>query len=258
MAAARGFIAAALAALAIFAATQPAFGDTATRDLIPDASPPWRLDTQRGGALTAKDIYGDKASTIRGFVDAYEKLWGRAPAQGMADRLERYSSFFWAAYRLGQAQAADKREPTHTSLRTVPRYGSGAYEVTFPADANGYSSNVLVFAEGDYFAVVSVARQNGTPDHAALTTQADSQLAALPLPTGEVNAIGSGIGTAVLIAVGIAVVAVVIVGVVLLVVLRRGPRRAAAGPVTYSPDGYYWWDGTAWRPVQPPPHSPSG
>ncbi len=257
MATARVLIAAALAIVAMFAASPPAFGDTATGDLIPDASSPWQLDTARGGALTEKDIYGDKAGSIKGFVDAYVKVWGQAPDQGMADRLERYSSFFSAAYRLGQAQAADKRDTTHSSFRTVPGYGSGAYEVTLPADANGDSSDVLVFAKGDYVAAVSVVRHNGTPDHTALTTQADSQLATLPLPTGEVNAISSGIGTAVLIAVGIALVAAAIVGVVLLVVLRRAPRRAAAGRVTYSPDGHYWWDGTAWRPVQPPPPTSS-
>jgi len=257
MATARVPVGAALAVVAMFAASPPAFGDTAMGDLIPDASSQWHLDAARSGGLTARDIYGDKAGSVKGFVDAYEKVWGQPPNQGMADRLERYSSFVWAAYRLGQAQAADKKEATHTSFRTVPRYGSGAYEVTFPANADGYSADVLVFARGDYVAAVSVARHDGTPDHTALTAQADSQLATLPLPTGEANALGSGISTAVLIAVGIAVVAAAIVGVVFLVVWRRSPRRAAAGGVTYSPDGHYWWDGTAWRPVEPPPPTPS-
>jgi len=257
MATARVPVAAALAVMAMLAASPPAIDDTATGDLIPDATSQWHLDATRGGELTARDIYGNKAGSVKGFVDAYEKVWEEAPDQGMADRLERYSSFVWAAYRLGQAQAADKKETTHTSFKTVPRYGSGAYEVTFPADANGDSSDVLVFAKGDYVAAISVARHDGTPDLTALTTQADSQLATLPLPTREANALSSGISTAIVIAVGIAVVAAAIVGVVLLVVWRRSSRRPAAVRVTYSPDGHYWWDGTAWRPVEPPPSAPS-
>lgn len=31
----------------------------------------------------------------------------------------------------------------------------------------------------------------------------------------------------------------------------------AARPGPYSPDGRFWWDGTAWQPVQPPPPDPA-
>jgi hypothetical protein len=235
---------------------QPVAAAQSTGDLIPDASYPWQADTTRGGALTAQDIYGSKASQIKGFVDAYEKVWKQTD-QGLANRLERFSSVFWAGYRFGQSEGADKKDTKHNSFVTVPAFGSGAYEVTDPADAQGVATEAIVFVQGDYVAVVAIARRNGAPDEAAMMAQARAQLAAIPEPTGEVQSIGNGVITFVLIAGAVALVAAIVIGAVLFIVFRRGRRQppVVGGGVTYSPDGRWWWDGSAWRPVDaaPPP-----
>lgn len=245
-------------ACVLAATAQLVLAAASTSDLIPDANYPWAVDTSQGGPLTARDIYGDQAGSVKGFVDAYSKVWTQ-PDQALSDRLERYSSVFWAAYRFGQSEGAAKRNKQHSSFTTVPGYGSGAYEVTNPTNAEGVSDDVFVFAQGDYLAVVVTAARNGVPDHAALTGQARAQLATLPEPTAEYNAVGSGVVTAILIVGGITVAAAVVAGLIAFLVLRRGGRPAVrtAGGVTYSPDGHYWWDGAAWRPVQAPPAPPA-
>jgi hypothetical protein len=136
----------------------------------------------------------------------------------------------------------------------VPGFGNGAYEVTDPPDANGFSADVLFFGQGDYLALLIIVRQNGTPDHSALLTQAKAQLATLPGPAAASPTFNNSILVAALVTVGIAAVAAAIAGVVLLVVFRHNRRRrpVVAEGVTYSNDGRYWWDGTAWRPVPPP------
>jgi hypothetical protein len=244
-------------ACVITALTQPVLAASPTADLIPDANYPWEADVTEGGPLTAQQIYGDQAGLVKGFVDAYMKVWTQ-PDKALSDRLERYSSVFWAAYRFGQSEGAAKKNTQHSSFATVPGYGSGAYEVTNPANANGVSDDIFVFAQGDYMAVIVAAARDGAPDHAALMAQARAQLATLPIPTSEYSAFGNGVLTAVLIVGGIMVAAALVVGLIVFVVLRRSGRPAVAGGggITYSPDGRYWWDGSAWRPVQPPPAPP--
>lgn len=242
----------------VAAVAQPVLAAPPTSDLIPDANFPWEVDSSQGGPLTAQDIYGDQAGAVKGFVDAYWKVWSQ-PAQALSDRLERYSSVFWAAYRFGQSEGAAKRNKQHTSFTTVPGYGSGAYEVTNPANADGVSDDVFVFAQGDYLAVMVIAARDGVPDHTALMAQAQAQLATLPEPTAEYNAFGNGVLTAILVVGGITVAAALVAGLIAFLVLRRGGRPAlrTTGGITHSPDGHYWWDGAAWRPGQAPPAPPS-
>lgn len=243
-------------AWALAAVAQPVLAAPATGDLIPDANYPWQADTAHGGPLTAQQIYGDQAGQVKGFVDAYAKVWDQ-PDQGLTDQLERYSSVFWAAYRFGQSEGAARRNKQHSSFATVPGYGSGAYEVTNPANADGVSEDLFVFAQGDYLAVIVTAARGGAPDHASLMAQAKAQLATLPQPTGEYSAVGNGVFAAVMIVGGVMVLAAVAAGLIVFLVLRRGGRPAvSAGAITYSPDGHYWWDGAAWRPVQAPPPPP--
>ncbi|HET7465240.1 MAG TPA: hypothetical protein VFL29_01125 [Candidatus Dormibacteraeota bacterium] len=223
-----------------------------TADLIP--GPPagsWQVDTEQTGPLTKDDIYGSKAGRVQGFVDAYEKTWTGAPATAVLDRLEHYSSIFWAAYRLGQAEAADKKDRSFTSYRTVPGFASGAYEVTTGPDANGVLTDVLVFTQGDYLAGIGVAAKS-TPDRATLMDQANRQLALIPEPVGEINGISSGImNTVVIAAIAAGAITIVVCAIVLIVVLRRRRRVPAQPQPLISADGRYWWDGTTWRPRPP-------
>lgn len=235
---------------ALQAATVSA-GDV-TADLIP--GPPagsWQVNTQETGARTKDDLYGSKGGSVQGFVDAYEKSWTRTPVTVVLDRLEHYSSIFWAAYRLGQAEAADKKDKSFTSFRTVPGFASGAYEVTAGPDADGVSTDVIVFTQGDYLSAIALAATS-TPDHAMLMDQATRQLALIPEPVGEINGISSGImGTVVVAGVAAGAISIVVSAIVLIVVLRRRRRVVAQAQPLISPDGRYWWDGTTWRPRPP-------
>ena len=61
--------------------------DALTSDLIP--GPPdgsWQVYAEGTGAKTKDDIYGSKASTVSGFVDAYDKSWSHPPSQRCQDR----------------------------------------------------------------------------------------------------------------------------------------------------------------------------
>lgn len=223
-----------------------------TADLIP--GPPagsWQVNAQQTGALTKDDLYGSKAGSVQGFVDAYEKSWTGTPATAVLDRLEHYSSIFWAAYRLGQAEAADKKDKSFTSFRTVPGFASGAYEVTAGPDANGAFTDVIVFTQGDYLSAIGVAAKS-TPDHATLMDQATRQLALIPEPVGEINGISNGImNTIVIAAIAAGAISILVAAIVLIVVLRRRRSIVAQAQPQISPDGRYWWDGTTWRPRPP-------
>ncbi len=62
--------------------------------------------------------------------------------------------------------------------------------------------------------------------------------------------LGIGALAAILIATAVLTVGILIVVGVAMVAKPRTPA-AVAIPIgaTISPDGYYWWDGAAWRPV---------
>jgi hypothetical protein len=224
----------------------------ATSDLVPgppDAS--WQPFPEGTKDLTKVDLYGSQANKVQGFVDAYEKTWTEAPSRALIDRLEHYSSIFWASFRLGQAEAADKKDKTFTSYRTLPGLGSAAYEVTSGPDSSGIYTDAIVFTIGDYVSALALAGKTA-PDQAVLMDQANRQLALIPAPVGEVSAINGGIvSTIVIAATAAGAISIIVCAVVLVVVLRRRRRVAARPQPQISPDGRYWWDGTAWRPIPP-------
>jgi hypothetical protein len=231
----------------------PGLAATATSDLVPGPpSASWQVYPDGTLAMTASDIYGSQAGAVKGFSDAYQRSWSQT-GQGMLDRLERYSSVFWAAFRFGESEGAAKKNKSHVSYGAVAGFGSGAYEVTDPPDSLGYQIDTFVFVSGDYMAVIAMGAKNAVPDHGVLMDQANRQLALIPVPTGELNSIGNGAMATVGIFAGvIALITVVALVIVLIVLLRR--RRpmqplvaTAPGLLNLSPDRRYWWDGQSWQ-----------
>jgi hypothetical protein len=82
----------------------------------------------------------------------------------------------------------------------------------------------------------------GTTTASALGTTGGGGGAGLPFDLGQLATY----------AISMSILSVGMLTLVLIVVFSRRPRpRAFVVPAgaTLSPDGYYWWDGAAWRPT---------
>jgi len=244
-----------LAALALAASSRAALTDSPTAGLIPNpSSSSWQLDQDSSGPLTASDIYGAQAGSVKGFLDAYEKVWTQ-PGQVLTDRLLRFSSSLWSAFRFGASEGAARKNKAHSSYRTVSGFGNGAYEVTNPPDDLGFKQDIFVFTQGDYVAAIFIAAKNDTPDHSVLMDQAGRQLDQIPIPVSEYNSIGR-VAQNVITGASLLflVMAIVTLAVIFYVIGNRPWRKDPAqrlAATQLSPDGRYWWDGTTWRPVPP-------
>lgn len=254
----RLFAAALVSGLLVVAFSVSVRAAPATGDLIPDPSDTsWKVYEKGTGPASVADLYGARAPSVKGFVDAYRKSWSQ-PGEGLYNGLEHYSTVLWSAFRLGESEGSARANKAHTSYRSVAGFGSGAYEVTDPADAQGYLSDTLVFTQGDYIAVIDVASTT-TPDHTLLMDQATRQLDRIPAPIAEINSISSGIVTAAELFGGFVALNLVIGGaIVAIVLLRRRRRRAAVSlpaSLHLSPDRGFWWDGGRWIDASqlPPP-----
>jgi len=252
-----------MAAVAILGTSAMAASPSAmaTSDLI--AGPPsgsWTVSSYTG-TLGVSDIYAD-TSSVPGFLDAYRKAWDQ-PAVGLYDDLVHYSSLFWADYALANFKAGVQSDSSRSSFQSLGGFGAGAFEVTYPADTDGYKWDEIYFAVGDYVAKVSFAA-TGTVARDVLLDQAARQLALLPAPTAELRSLGARPLTGVLGAgpVIVGVVLFIVAAIVLIVVLARRSRAPAvagryavpygspvvarAGPI-YSDDRRHWWDGQVWQ-----------
>jgi len=233
----------------------PALAVASTGDLTagsPSAGS-WKPLDSDTGRRTAADLYGSSAAKVNGFGDAYQRVWSGTD-QVLLDRVERYSSIFWAAFRFGESSGVAAGNTSHASYTKIPSFSSQAYETTDAADAQGFLNDTIVFTQGDYLAVVELAAKVSVPRD-VLLEQANRQLALIPQATAEYQQLGLGV----ILGFGafVIVLAALIVGVILLVRRRRpavagGPVFAPMayrppGDVTLSSDGRHWWDGQGWN-----------
>ena len=231
---------AALLAIAIAGGLNaPAWADesatTAISDLIP--GPPsgsWTVSTDYTGPETVSDFYGSPTPSAPGFSDAYGKSWYQTEV-GVFDEVGRYSSVVWALYALSIFKVNSQQDPDVTSVQDISGFGFGAFEVTYPADTDGYKWDEIYFAVGDYVSVVSLGA-TGTISRDVLLDQSNRQLASLPAAIAEVRTIRTGILLA--LAGGLLVTSIFIAGILLLILwpLRRPANVAiSAGAAPYPP-----------------------
>lgn len=230
---------------------------TPISDLIPGPpSGPWTVSTDYTGPMTVDDFYGSPSASAPGFSDAYGKSWYQ-PQVGVYDEVARYNSLVWALYAVNIFKVDAQQDPDATSVRNISGFGYGAFEVTYPADTDGYKWDEIYFAVGDYVAAVSLAA-TGTIAHDVLLDQSSRQFASLPGAIAEVRTIRTGILVAVAV---IALLTSIFIAGILLIILLPMRRRANAAinpyPAPYGQptignlagDGRHWWDGHAWQDI---------
>jgi hypothetical protein len=268
------FLAALISIVAAAALATPVLAATPspTSDLI--AGPPstaWQVFAADTGAKSATDLYGSSASSVRGFGDAYQKVWSRT-GEFLFDRVARFTTVLWAAFHFGGSKGAAQKNKSHTSYQSVSGFGTGAYEFTDPADSNGYRWDTMVFTEGDYVSLIALAVNDVTISHFIVLDQASRQLALLPFPTGEYSALGTSVLAGSVVVLLVLVGFLLSAGIIVFVVVRRRrpvapasayaiagvlppgayqyPAVSAAVAVaapSFSSDRRFWWDGSIWQ-----------
>jgi hypothetical protein len=185
-----------------------------------------------------------------GFIGGFGRSFSRSTPDSYI--VEDVKAFPDAAHAMSNYQWAQGywHDPNDTannvSTPSIPssfgqRYTAGdwkAIDIYF-TKAN-YVFTVSVGAKTDYLTDVAVGQAGKVYDFAPtrdVLQPNNSQSGASAASAGVL-----GVGAAVIILV------IVVTAVVLILVARR--RRVPAGHyATLSPDGNYWWDGTAWQPV---------
>ena len=217
------------------------------------------------GPVIASDIASSpndlKALDRDGFLSGFGRTWiDQSNKREMAELVMAFSGGAGAKKWMKASEQSDKADRTYA--HTISVNGIASYYGVHLVNPNQPSFiDVVGFVKGNDFFAVGFGSE--TDDHgASIATQAKGQYDFAPsqtIPPSQwpenawtfADRIGGAAGGALLYA----VVVVFLAGVVLLVVglVRRRQGRpvmhafADAGSVQMSPDGYYWWDGQAWK-----------
>ena len=200
-------------------------------------------------------------STLKreGFVAGYGKSWTQQSLnRGLVELVVAFAGGQGARRWLTANEAAAKTDEFYKGAITVN--GLGAYYGVHYANPSGKAfADVISFVKGnDFFVVGFVSSADNLGNAAGSQSKLQYDFAAAdsirPADWPEnMQSSRSQIDAGKLSA--DVFVAVLAIGFLVWVWLRirRNRRAAATAPPQMSPDGRYWWDGQAWREVQPPP-----
>ena len=200
-------------------------------------------------------------STLKreGFVAGYGKSWTQQSLnRGLVELVVAFAGGQGARRWLTANEAAAKTDEFYKGAITVN--GLGAYYGVHYANPSGKAfADVISFVKGnDFFVVGFVSSADNLGNAAGSQSKLQYDFAAAdsirPADWPEnMQSSRSQIDAGKLSA--DVFVAVLVIGFFVWVLLRirRNRRGAATAPPQMSPDGRYWWDGQAWREVQPPP-----
>lgn len=217
------------------------------------------------GPVAAGDIASSpndvKSLDRDGFVAGYGRTWiDQSNKREMAELVLAFSGGAGAKKWLNTSEKSDKADRSYSYAITVK--GIASYYGVHLVNASMPSFiDVVGFVKGnDYFAVglgseiddrgASIASQaKGQYDFAPSNTIPPSQWPENASTLAD--RVAGTVGGAFLDTMVLAFLAGTVLLVVGLVRRRQGrawmPAFAGAGSVHMSPDGYYWWDGQAWK-----------
>ena len=227
--------------------------------------------------LGPKDV-NETTSMLRrdGLVGGFSDTWiQEASNHLLVEVVIAFGGKAGAKQWLGKSEQVDKSDSFYKG--TIPVSGLETYYgARFADPTRALYADIISFVKGnDYFLVGLVSNANDLADIASRQTKKQFDKApAYTIPPGQwPESAGSvGIGPLLLpapLAFGGASVIVLVLlisvgGVVLIARRERRPAIAVAGGIPAdalrSEDGYYWWDGESWRPVdqasEPPAEAP--
>ena len=205
-----------------------------------------------------------------GFVQGYGRTWvDRSARHFLVETVVAFGGGAGAGRWLPEARALNQRHPYFDHEISVSGIGLDmVFGSHFAYPAGPQYADVVGFVKGnDFFYLYLFSEKDDLGDTAA--RQAKEQYDSAPAntipesqwPESTSNRKSFNVPPSWIVVI-IPVVSVIVLaglGLVALLLIRGMGRLEpgaayAAGPggVQMSPDGYYWWDGQAWRPTVPP------
>lgn len=188
-----------------------------------------------------------------GFVAGFGHVWmQKTSSHLLLEAVIAFSGASGARQWMSRSESLDKTDATYAHAIAID--GLGAYYAWHGADPSApeYADYVSFVKGNDFFIVIADSTFDDLGDTASV--QSKSQFDSAPaytVPPAQwpensrrsfLSYPGALLAGFALLGV-LAFLAVVVIGVVI------WAYRPRSSPVVLSPDGYYWWDGSAWRPV---------
>ena len=195
----------------------------------------------------------ESALNLYGFRDGYAREWEQRGSQDvLIERVfefgdDRGASFWYADLKGGAQTISEYRSAVPIS---VPNSFAAAYVY-----ADGIKQWRAEFWKGNLVFVIHTDAD--TNDLSTLAVQqATAEYESAPASTVSTAKAGSqSVSSALLVVFAAAIALIVVIAVVIVIAYTQAQsrrRRAAYANVHVSPDGHWWWDGQAWRPMPPP------